>query len=834
MISRRDLPAPSASQAQTEAQPQPRTPHSPEEFSALLLALQQQSAQRALLEQKLSDSQRQQRQTQAQLVLQTQRATQGAQAQEALAQLQQHHEALVGHLRSIEASTVIRVTRPLVRVKMGLDRWLGRNRPLAPAPATDPLPAPRPQPTHQGQAPAQVDIIVPVYRGLADTQRCVQSVLDCQALCRSSARLILINDASPEAPLTDWLRDVAARAPHIVLLENERNLGFVATVNRGMQLSLNAGHDVLLLNSDTEVANDWLDRLRRAAYSDAHIGTVTPFSTNATICSYPRFCQANPLPEGYSTQTLDALCAQLHAGAVLDIPTAVGFCMYIRRDCLAQVGLFDVENFGLGYGEENDFCQRAAAVGWRNVHALDTFVLHTGGVSFGDHKGPRETAAFHTLQRLHPQYAGTVEAFVRADPARPYRNRLDWHRLQTMELPRVLAVSHAWGGGTQRHLEELAQHLRRQAVFWLLSPGPQHYVRLQWLDPHAGFTQDFHWDNERAEFLALLREQKVGHVHYHHLVGHDPQVMHLHELLGVGYDITAHDYYSACPQISLTTAHMRYCGEAGTEQCRTCLQQRPAPTGESIEEWRLRHRLWLEGARHVFAPSEDALLRMRRYFAQAPLRYVPHTDMLQHPPAPVRVPDALAPGQNLRVFLLGGLSGIKGGDVVEAAALEAARRNVPIEFHLLGYAYRHFRTQPQASLTIHGAYQEGDLLRLIERLQPHVIWLPALWPETYSYTLSACLQAGLPVVATDLGAFPERLQGRAWTWIRPWDTSASQWLAFFEHLRQHHFVTGQAPQVPQVPQVSAALPAGGTPDAQGGGGNDTWSYAVDYCTGLGR
>ncbi len=47
----------------------------------------------------------------------------------------------------------------------------------------------------------------------------------------------------------------------------------------------------------------------------------------------------------------------------------------------------------------------------------------------------------------------------------------------------------------------------------------------------------------------------------------------------------------------------------------------------------------------------------------------------------------------------------------------------------------------------------------------HLAWFPAQWPETYSYTLSACLRARLPVVAPDIGAFGERMRGREWTWI---------------------------------------------------------------------
>ena len=116
--------------------------------------------------------------------------------------------------------------------------------------------------------------------------------------------------------------------------------------------------------------------------------------------------------------------------------------MYIRRDCLTQTGLFDVEHFGKGYGEENDFCMRAHHLGWRHLLALDTFVLHTGGVSFGESKTPREQAAYQTLLQLHPEYDAQVQAHLKANPAQAARNAIDKARLRQHPLPRILMVLH--------------------------------------------------------------------------------------------------------------------------------------------------------------------------------------------------------------------------------------------------------------------------------------------------------------------------------------------------------------------------------------------------------
>lgn len=722
-------------------------------------------------------------------------------------QLQQ----LQQHLQWIENSNVFRMTRPLVNFKMWLRDALSTSpeQPTIAAPAPAPLGSPvNPIPP----TPHPVDVIVPVYKGLADTQLCITSAL--ASVCTTPMRLIVINDASPEPEVTAWLRHIATTDARIVLLENAENLGFVGTVNRGMSHSTD--NDVLLLNSDTEVANNWLDRLRAAAYSDLKVGSVTPFSNNATICSYPRFCTPNPLVDGQTTASLDALCSQLHAGLSVDVPTGIGFCMYIRRACLEDVGLFDVANFGKGYGEENDFCRRAHYAGWRNLHALDTFVLHSGGVSFGASKSARELAAMETLRRLHPTYEAAVMRFIEADPAQPFRHRLDMARLANSPQPTVLAISHNRGGGTLRHVHELADTLRDKAHFLTLIPIPGGKVALELYGSYEGFKLEFAIPEQWQELLSVLRSIRVRQVHIHHTLGHHPQVMGVAQALGIPFDFTAHDHYTYCPQISLTQADNRYCGEQGPQQCHNCLEKSPAPGGADIATWRSNHIALLHDARHILAPSRDTAGRMAKLLPLADVRFAPHTDIDTSTPLPQPSPQPRATSTPLKVLVIGAMSVIKGADVLEAVAIEAARTGAPLDLHLIGYAYRDLKKRPHANLTVHGAYQEDDLPGLLAWLAPDVVWFPAQWPETYSYTMSACLQAGLPIVAPDVGAFPERLHQRPWSWVMPWDSSTNAWLQCLNNVHYHHFVTGTPPTPPTV-----ATPASGIPVK-------AWDYDHDY------
>ena len=270
-----------------------------------------------------------------------------------------------------------------------------------------------------------VDIVVPVFRGERETRTCLESVLDSPVAVPHE--VIVIDDASPEPAISRWLEGMAGEG-RITLIRHAANRGFVASVNEGM--ARNPGRDVVLLNSDTEVAPGWLDRLGAAVRRDATVATATPFSNNATICSYPRTLVPNALPDGETTASMDAAFAAANPGRTAAIPTAVGFCMYIARLALQRVGPFDEARYGAGYGEEVDFCMRAARMGFTHVIAGDVFVRHIGEVSFAGAGVERRAKAQALVDALYPEFQTALRAFLAADPVLPLRRRADLERLR--------------------------------------------------------------------------------------------------------------------------------------------------------------------------------------------------------------------------------------------------------------------------------------------------------------------------------------------------------------------------------------------------------------------
>jgi GT2 family glycosyltransferase/glycosyltransferase involved in cell wall biosynthesis len=629
--------------------------------------------------------------------------------------------------------------------------------------------------TEVAGGPPPIDVIVPVYRGLDELKRCLGSVLTQRQ--RVPYELVVVDDRSPEPEISAYLDELAARDMRVTLLRNETNLGFPATVNRGM--SLHPGRDVVLLNSDTEVANDWLDRLARCARRADDIATVTPFTNNGTICSYPNFCRDNAPTAGMTTGEVDASFAAVNAGRAVEVPTAVGFCMYIRRACLDQVGMFDDKTFGAGYGEENEFCMRARRLGWKHLHCGDTFVFHSGAASFGLEKDMRVHAALEKLNAIHPQYKALVQRHIADDPAAGMRLAARIAITKRNRAPVVLFVSHREGGGTETHIRELSAYLHEQVQVIVLRPDAGRRVALS-LGPESDSDRLlFDLRSEYDELLTVCKALGVRRLHVHHVLGWPGKLHGLAGDLGVPLDVTVHDYYFINANPTLTDTRGRFCA-AQRDRDRRCAEAYPIPGGATPQRWRAQQSELLRAADRVIAPSDYTARLVEEAFPGLDVIRAYHPDRERRetwsqPRAPV-----IGAKDRLRVMVVGALSPAKGADLLEACALGAAQRGLPLDFRLIGYAYR--RLDP--AVDVSGPYRDEQLHELIRQARPHVIWFPAQWPETYNYCLSAALTLRVPIIAPDIGAFPERLAGRPLTWIEPWDLEPPQWLELFGQIRR--------------------------------------------------
>jgi GT2 family glycosyltransferase len=449
-----------------------------------------------------------------------------------------------------------------------------------------------------------VDIIIPVYRGLSETQACLASVLaDTQ---RPSGHILVIDDCSPEPNLSEWLQELAAKGD-IVLFRNPVNLGFVGTVNRGMT---EAGrNDVVLLNSDTEVPKGWLLRLMAHAYMKARIASVTPFSNNATICSYPSL-HGGTLPIGYTYESIDKACQIANGSRTVMIPSAVGFCMYIRRDCLDEVGLFDEEAFGRGYGEENDFCMRATELGWHHILACNIFVYHAGEISFGTGSSERANSS-SILRHRHPSFHLIVDHYIKRDPGGPYRFATTVALFAASLRTNLLFFTNNLSGEVACHVNRLISTLGEEANVLLLMPGAQGIELTVPAFPDHPILE-LGWDF--APLVQVLQAFNLNRIHIHNWLGLGAAfVRDVVNALGLPFDITVYDCYAICPRIDYKSkSNLLKCEDPDIDTCKCSNKTSPGCTTYDFIEWRANNAWLFEEATHVYYCNDGIRSRINR------------------------------------------------------------------------------------------------------------------------------------------------------------------------------------------------------------------------------
>ena len=332
---------------------------------------------------------------------------------------------------------------------------------------------------------------------------------------------------------------------------------------------------------------------------------------------------------------LDRVAATCNAGRLSDVPTGVGFCLYISRASREAVGLFDEEAFGRGYGEENDFCLRAAKAGFRNVLAEDIFVYHAGAVSFAAFVESEYDAGQKALLEKHPDYPTLVRKHMDADTGLIGRIRLDLYRLaQTAGRDSFVFVSHAVAGGISTHIKHIERRLQEagtNVVHIRVGVGTRWGAEITLGStgsyfPNLRSTTYNQLSPSLREFICWLKPRAF---HLHSMVGFDwlltTDLMDVVRDTAVPYYFTLHDYSVVCHRNDLVLTNGRYCGLPAVDVCKDCVaMDRTYPDAVDPAVRRATFGAFLRAATGVFAPSADIKTRLEASGAPYDIEVRPH------------------------------------------------------------------------------------------------------------------------------------------------------------------------------------------------------------------
>lgn len=232
-----------------------------------------------------------------------------------------------------------------------------------------------------------IDLVIPVYNAFEDVKLCLESVEKNTDGFRVTT--YIINDASEEET-SSYLKEFCKGKNDFILIEHESNQMYTRTVNDGLRAS--TADYVVTLNSDTIVSKGWLQALVRCILSDIKIGIVGPLSNAASWQNVPVLLDkndqfaVNDVPNGMSVDEMAEYVNRISRHFYPRVPFVNGFCFMIAREVIDAVGYLDESTFPTGYGEENDYCLRAADAGFDLAIADDSYVFHAKSKSFGHEK----------------------------------------------------------------------------------------------------------------------------------------------------------------------------------------------------------------------------------------------------------------------------------------------------------------------------------------------------------------------------------------------------------------------------------------------------------------
>jgi GT2 family glycosyltransferase/glycosyltransferase involved in cell wall biosynthesis len=576
-----------------------------------------------------------------------------------------------------------------------------------------------------------VEIIIGPEADFEAIRRSVNSVVAANTSTSFQVTLIL-SEAQMEAE-RDFIGQLETRSPiRSSLLSVDTKL--YHTLNS----ILGSGQrDVVFLAGGAVVFDGWLDTFCKCIERFPLLATLSAFSTTEGVASYPRPWVGNSGDLFEQARRLAQIFLSVNNQKILELPAPQLSCTLLSKRAIQVVGAFG------GMLPQNlqqlfeDWSQRATQQGF--THLL------CGGVF---------APAYVSPQSMQP--TENPSPVDRPDLTRVLRRPVDWERLCRSDKPRVLLISHRQGGGVERHVSDLIAMLADIAEPLVLRPDGDGVIHLRWARAGEDWQCWFERGEEWAHLLSCLEALDVRRVHLHHVDGLPADLWNIAARLHVPLDITLHDHWP------ITSKYHLY------------LEEKTQLTPDELV-WRNQARQLLNSADRVFAPSKylsDAILAV---YPEIHITYWPHPDVLE--------PKANASGPLLKVALLGRISDEKGLSVVRRCAEYVRRKGLPVHFRIIGPPSLPIPTYPGVPLDSTGAYNDADLPELISIERPDVLFFPSQVPESFSYTLTAAIKSGLPIVASNLGALIERLSDLPQATLLPYTVEPNIWCeSLLEHL----------------------------------------------------
>ncbi len=613
-------------------------------------------------------------------------------------------------------------------------------------------------PTFHSEKP--IDIVIPVFNGFKYLEALFASLLKNTTM---PYRLLVCDDKSSDEKVLPLLHKIKNQNKSInfILLENKKNLGFIGTVNRLVELTEN---HFVLLNTDTEVPRHWIERLMYPIFEMKNIASTTPFTNAGTICSFPNYLEDNPIFCNMSVDELDSYFQYINfERTYIEIPTGIGFCMGMNKDLVEKIGMFDTI-FGKGYGEENDWCQRAIKNDYKNIHVTNLFVYHKHGGSFPSEE-KKSLIAKNTIiiNERYKDYNEQIQNTVNNNKLRYLREFLIF-QIHSIKSYSILIFDHNLGGGANHYIDaEIDKRVQESQLICL--------VRYQFKDKKNYQIKILVKDKEFAfetksifALLDILKKLNFDEIFINSFVS----FVNIPDIIAVTLDIQKknksklivpiHDYFPLCPSYTLLNEKSIYCGIPTDHNiCKTCLTRNKGEFKQfekelNIDNWRDSWKKFFSTAENILCfskASKDIFLKAYPMFREKVI-VKPHDISGRYK----KIYTPIVDNSELRIGILGGINEAKGANVIKKLVQYIDKNKLNAKIVLIGIISIPI-SSPSFEMT--GRYHHDELPELVKKLNITQFLIPSVCPETYSFVADEIMQLGYPLTVFNLGAPAERV-----------------------------------------------------------------------------
>jgi GT2 family glycosyltransferase len=597
----------------------------------------------------------------------------------------------------------------------------------------------------------KIAVCIPVFNSFDLTVRCFESVVETIDSSGHDVVVHVHDDCSSDTRIKNYF--VRNKQHNLKFTRSQQNLGFTKSAN--LLMSSHPDRDVVMLNSDTVVFPNWLNNLARAAYAHERISSVTAMSNNATIASFPNWPVGQQISKGEASLISSFLTNNnaIERFGLHVIPTAVGSCMYLRRDAIDDVGLFDSVKFPRGYGEENQWSMRCQRRGWVNALTFDTYVLHEGGSSFGEQSNLLQKSGTYAILEEFPDYQEGITRWVQnSSVPEIIRNS----KFLSSKLPKTASsvhLMHSFGGGTEKLVRAVAQSESKKfsSNALLLQRLDDSYLVSSVGDFSDPIPPVLGLRIELNDLVELLEKVNVSS---NEIVVHDPNVIEIDAVRNLRASgrivkLNLHDYRSVCQRGFKVLPCGLPCLGPGIEICDRCLSSSSFETNSHLAqlddgfEWFIKQNSkTVNEYDSVEAPSVTAAIELGAHLGvQIGVFRMPEDldGKVTVGFTPNVQPQLSKKHSSIRVAIVGNLGPHKGTQIL-SDLVDYAYVNYPeYVFYLVG-KWDDVIPQPVMLMNMGGYSDRRELKSIINQIESDIFLIASPAAETFCLTLSDVLE----------------------------------------------------------------------------------------------